>query len=101
MMRSTKRTLAGAFAAALLGAGGLLAAAPAGATANTANCSAVNTAPFYSSPGGGDSTWVYSVAPGGGISDTGNVALVNGTWYHLGHGNGHSDAWFRQADTTC
>ncbi|WP_329173346.1 hypothetical protein [Streptomyces sp. NBC_01477] len=101
MMRRSKQALAAACAAALLGAGGIAAAAPAGATADTATCYVKPgvTAPFYASPGGND--WVYSVGPGGGINFNGYGQYVNGTWYYYGNGNGHSDAWFRQYDTTC
>jgi hypothetical protein len=100
-MRTTKRALVGACAAALLGVGGIVAAAPADASPNTANCTTQPgvTVPFFGHPGGGD--WVYSVSPGGGIFFTGNFAAVNGVLYYQGHGNGHTDAWFRQADTTC
>ncbi|MEE4544861.1 hypothetical protein V2S66_23205 [Streptomyces sp. V4-01] len=104
MMRTSKRALTGACTAALLGAGGLLATTSAAAATPAFTyytCHALTTAPFYSSPGGGDSTWVYSVAAGGTIYSTGQTAQVGSKLYINGHGAGHSDEWFRAGDTNC
>ena len=79
-------------------AGLTLSAAPAEAYPGQL-CSAVTTAPFFAYPGG---PWQYSVSPGGGVRDESTYyQFYNGTWYHFGHGNGHSNQWFRLYDTTC
>lgn len=98
-MRVTKRTVATACAAALLGSGALLAASPADAYPGQLCNARSNGAPFFATPGGGD--WVYTVPPGGGIRDDGGEYYAAGQWYHSGHGDGHTTAWFRLADSTC
>jgi len=92
------RAATGTFVAAAVAATMTVTAFSANATAGELCSARSGDAPFWTEPGG---SWVYTVPAGGGIRDDGGVINYNGTTYHYGHGNGHSSAWFRLADSTC
>jgi hypothetical protein len=93
-----RRTSAALFVATAVAATLTATAVSASATAGELCSARSGGAPFWTSPGG---SWVYTVPAGGGIRDDGGVIIYNGVTYHFGHGNGHSSAWFRLADSTC
>ena len=98
MRHVVRRPNAALFVAAMAAATLTTTAVSAGATAGELCSARSGGAPFWTSPGG---SWVYTVPAGGGIRDDGGVIVHNGVTYHYGHGNGHSSAWFRLADSTC
>jgi hypothetical protein len=98
MSKSIRRGIGVLFASAAMLTSFAIAASPASAYAGELCNARSGGAPFWTSPGG---SWVYTVNAGGGIRDDGGVIIYNGVTYHFGHGNGHSSAWFRLADSTC
>lgn len=99
-MRSmTRRGIVGVFAAAAV-ATGVVAAAPAQAYQGELCNARSGGAPFFDYPGG---PWRYTVPAGGGIREEGEYGIIytNGIEYRFGHGNGHTNLWFRLPDSTC